>query len=290
MIILKPRSQDNHARTASIVLEKKKIGLVGAGMMAEAIIRGLQKAGVNPSRISASDPDEKRRDFFKQELGIAAVVENSSVVQSADVIILAVKPYTIPETLAEIGSVLKSNQLLISIAAGVTIDSIQSKLSGNIPVIRAMPNTPCLIGEGATAIAPGKYTTSIHMEIASQIFNAIGKVVQISEDKLDAVTGLSGSGPAYVYTFIEALADGGVRVGLPRATAMLLAAQTVAGAAKMVMETDEQPAELRDRVMTPGGTTVAGMASLERSDFRSATIEAVVAATNRSTELGKTNK
>ena len=272
------------------MLEKKRIGLVGAGMMAEAIARGLMKAGLDQANINASDPDDRRRDFFRKDLGIETAADNRSAARSADIIILAVKPHIVPETLAEIGSMLKPNQLLISIAAGVKINSIQDKLPESIPVIRVMPNTPCLIGEGASAIAPGKYASSVHMEIADQVFSAIGKVVQVTEDKLDAVTGLSGSGPAYVYTFIEALADGGVSVGLPKATALLLAAQTVAGAARMVLETGEDPAKLRDHVMTPGGTTVAGMASLERSGFKSATIEAVTAAANRSAEMGKSGK
>jgi len=272
------------------LLENKRIGFIGAGTMAEAIGRGLLKAGVSPAQISASDPDERRREFCRRELGITATADNASVAQSSDIIILAVKPHVVHEVLAEIGGVLKPHQLLVSIAAGIRIDSIQSKLGADVPVVRVMPNTPCLVGEGASAIAPGEFAASVHRELASQIFGAVGRVVQVAEDKLDAVTGLSGSGPAYVYIFIEALADGGVRMGLPRETALVLAAQTVAGAARMVLETGAHPAELRDRVMTPGGTTVAGVASLEGSGFRSAAIEAVTAAANRAAELGKPKK
>ena len=272
------------------MLENKKIGFIGAGTMAEAIIRGLLKAGVSPAKLSASDPDERRRNLCQGELGITAVADNASMAQSSDIIILAVKPHVVHEVLVEIGGIFKTHQLLISIAAGVRIDSIQEKLGADVPVIRAMPNTPCLVGEGASAIAPGRFATSAHEDLASRIFSAVGRVAQVSEDKLDAVTGLSGSGPAYVYMFIEALADGGVRMGLPKETALVLAAQTVAGAAKMVLETGEHPAELRDRVMTPGGTTVAGVASLEGSGFRSAAIEAVTAATRRAAELGKLKK
>lgn len=272
------------------MLENRRIGFIGAGMMAEAIARGLLKAGVDPSRISASDPDDRRRDLFRKELGVAATADNRSVAESADIIIIAVKPYVVHEALSEMAGILKPKQLVISIVAGATTDSIQGKLGNNIPVVRVMPNTPALIGEGASAVAPGKYASSVHVDLASKIFSAVGKVVQVTEDKIDAVTGLSGSGPAYVYTFIEALADGGVRMGLPKAVALMLAAQTVAGAARMVLETGAHPAELRDRVMTPGGTTIAGMASLERSGFRSAAIEAVTAATNRSAELGKPSK
>ena len=150
-----------------------------------------------------------------------------------------------------------------------------------------MPNTPCLIGEGAAAIAPGRHATSVHLDAVSEMFGAVGKVVRVAEDKMDAVTGLSGSVPAYVYTFIEALADGGVRMGLPRATALLLAAQTVVGAAEMVLQSGEHPAVLRDRVTTPGGTTIAGIAALEDAGFRSAVMNAVTDAARRSAELGK---
>lgn len=269
------------------MLKNKKIGFIGAGMMAEAIARGLLKAGMDTTRISASDPGETRRDLFRKELGVSATTDNQTVAQFGDIILIAVKPFVVPDALASIADVLQPRQLVVSIAAGVTIDSIESKLPKGIPVVRVMPNTPCLIGEGAAALAPGKHATQAHLDLASEIFSASGKVVQLTEDKLDAVTGLSGSGPAYVYTFIEALADGGVRMGIPKATALVLAAQTVLGAAKMVLETGSHPAELRDKVMTPGGTTIAGMASLERDKFRSALIEAVTAATQRSAELGK---
>jgi pyrroline-5-carboxylate reductase len=269
------------------MLENKKIGFIGAGMMAEAIVRGLLKAGMDPARITASDPIDGRCEFCRKELGVTASSDNQAVVRFADVIVLATKPYIIPNVLAEISGALRPDQLLISIAAGTTIDSIQGKLVGSIPVVRVMPNTPCLIGEGASALAPGKFATPEHMSLAAEIFRAVGVVVETTEDKLDAVTGLSGSGPAYVYTFIEALADGGVRMGLPKPVALLLAAQTVSGAAKMVLQTGDHPALLRDRVMTPGGTTIAGMAVLEKNAFRSAAMEAVTAATERAAELGK---
>ena len=272
------------------MLQNKKIGFVGAGTMAEAIARGLLEAGLDPAHISASDPDSCRRDLFSKELGVGVSADNGSVVRTSDIVILAVKPHTISQVVVEIGGILKAEQLLISIAAGVTTGSIQGKLGADVPVIRAMPNTPCLIGEGASAIAPGRHASPAHMKMASEIFGAVGKVVEVTEDKLDAVTGLSGSGPAYVYTFIEALTSGGVRMGLPKATALTLAAQTVTGAARMVLETNADPAELRDRVMTPGGTTAAGMASLERCGFQSAVIEAVTAATERAGELGKADK
>ena len=269
------------------MLENKKIGFVGAGLMAEAIARGLLRAGISPGRINASDPDDRRRELFQKELGISTTVDNASLAGFADIIILAVKPNIISQAIADFGGALNAGHLLISIVAGVKTDAIESKLAGEIPVVRVMPNTPSLIGQGISAIAPGKYAGSEHVDVARGIFEAVGTVVQVTEDKMDAVTGLSGSGPAYVYMLIEALADGGVRAGLPKSTALALAAQTVAGAAGMVLETGEHPAVLRDRVMTPGGTTVAGVAVLERSGFRSAAMEAVKAAADRSAELGK---
>lgn len=272
------------------MLEGKRIGFIGAGMMAEAIARGLLNAGMEPGRITAYDPDTGRCDMCRNALGIPAAESNHGVVEFADVIVLAVKPFVVPKVLDEIGGAVKPEQLVISIAAGVTIETIHDKLAAGVPVVRVMPNTPCLIGEGASALAPGKHATAEHMKLALEIFRAVGVAVETTEDKLDAVTGLSGSGPAYVYTFIEALADGGVRMGLPKAVALALAAQTVAGAARMVIETGDHPAILRDRVMTPGGTTIAGMSVLEKCAFRSAAMEAVTAATERCIELGKPKK
>lgn len=272
------------------MVNDKKIGFIGAGMMAEAIARGLLNAGMEPGRITAFDPDSGRCDLCRNVLGISAAEDNRAVVGSADIVILAVKPFVMPHVLTEISGSVKTSQLLISIAAGITIETIREKLAAGVPVIRVMPNTPCLIGEGASALAPGEFASAEHMKLASEIFRAVGIVVETTEDKLDAVTGLSGSGPAYVYAFIEALADGGVRMGLPKSVALTLAAQTVSGAARMVIQTGDHPAVLRDRVMTPGGTTIAGMAELEKAGFRSAAIEAVTAATLRATELGKPKK
>ena len=269
------------------MLDNKKIGFLGAGLMAEAIARGLLKAGIDPGRINASDPEERRRELFQRELGINTTADNAALAEFADIVILAVKPFVVSQAIADAGGKIKPRHLLISIAAGVKTETIEGKAEGKIPVIRVMPNTPSLIGEGVSAIAPGRHAGSADLDAARGIFEAVGKVVQVTEDKMDAVTGLSGSGPAFVYMFIEALADGGVRAGLPKAVALVLAAQTVAGAAGMVLQTGEHPAVLRDKVMTPGGTTVAGVAALERAGLRSAAIEAVTAATARSAELGK---
>jgi len=269
------------------MLKDKKIGFIGGGMMAEAITSGLIKAGVPRDNIRVSDPDENRRRTFEEQLGVATFTENAYVAEFASVLILSVKPHIIPKVLEDIKPTVNPGQLLISIAAGVTTASIETILGKEVPVIRVMPNTPCLIGYGASALASGKHTDASDMETAQQIFEAVGKAVQVTEDKMDAVTGLSGSGPAYIYMLIEALADGGVRMGLPKSTALTLAAQTVAGSAMMVLNSGEHPAILRDRVMTPGGTTIAGVAVLEDHEFRSALIEAVTAAARRSAELGK---
>lgn len=272
------------------MLSGKTIGFIGAGMMAEAIARGLIAAGLDPARMKAADPVKDRCEYWRAELGVEACAENRTVAEWADIVILVTKPNIVPDAVESIGDLIRPAQLVISAAAGVTIESIQSRLHEGIPVIRVMSNTPALIGMGATGIAPGKSATPEHMDLAAEIFGAVGKAVRVTEDKLDAVTGLSGSGPAYVYTFIEALADGGVAMGLPKATALILAAQTVAGAAQMVLDTGDHPAHLRDRVMTPGGTTITGMSVLEQRAFRSALMEAVSAATEKSKALSKPNK
>lgn len=271
------------------MLENKKIGFIGAGVMAEAIVRGLLKVGISPGSLLAYDPSDQRCALCRDELGIE-VTDSRSVVRSADIVIIAVKPAVVTDVLEGVCDLLSADKLVISIAAGVRTDTIQEHLAEGVPVVRVMPNTPCLIGAGASALAPGRYADSVHMDLACEIFGSVGLAVRVTEDKLDAVTGLSGSGPAYVYMFIEALADGGVRMGLPKATALKLAAQTVAGAAEMVLETGEHPAELRDRVTTPGGTTITAITSLEKAGFRAAAMDAVAAAAQRSAELSAPKK
>lgn len=263
-----------------------RIGFIGAGMMAEAIACGLLKSGASPDFLCASDPDERRCAAFR-EMGIRCEADNRSVAACSDAIILAVKPFLIADVISGVADSIRPDQMIISIAAGITTSAIEQSLRTDAPVVRAMPNTPCLVGEGAIAIAPGLYAAQSHMDLAAGILGASGTVVRVSEDKMDAVTGLSGSGPAYVYMFIEALAAGGVREGLAREAALTLAAQTVLGAAKMVIETGEHPAVLRDKVTTPAGTTIEGIASLEDDEFRSAVMGAVSAASERSREIGK---
>jgi pyrroline-5-carboxylate reductase len=205
----------------------------------------------------------------------------------ADVIILCVKPQVMDEVLKEIESGLSEKQLVISIAAGISIKGIQAKIGQAIPLVRAMPNTPAVIQEGVTALSGCRGLPTEHLNFAQSLFESVGKVVVVDESLMDAVTGLSGSGPAYVYLAIEALIDGGVRVGIPRNVAHILAVQTVLGSAKMVRETGEHPAVLKDRVTSPGGTTIAGLQRLEEGGLRATLIEAVEAATHRSRELGE---
>jgi len=264
-----------------------KMTFVGGGQMAEAIIGGLLAANVcRPESLWATDPVPARCDRLKSQFGVRVGSENTQAVAWADVVILAVKPQVLPQVLEEIGGELP-HALLISIAAGVTIQSIMTQARGAQRVIRAMPNMPVLVREGITALSWGGALSDEDKVIARTVFQAVGRVIPIEERLMDAVTGLSGSGPAYVFQAIEALADGGVKMGLPRQTAELLAAQTVLGAAKMVLESGDHPAKLKDRVASPGGTTIAGLHRLEEGRFRATLMGAVEAATKRSQELAR---
>ena len=255
--------------------------------MAEAIIGGLVMGQVcRPDALYVTDPLAARRDRLKSQFGVHVSSDNRQAVAWAQVVILAVKPQTMPAVLLEIGADL-SRKMVISIAAGVTIRAIAEQASGATKIIRAMPNTPALIREGMTAMAFSDGISDEDKQVARTIFEAVGRVLPVEERLMDAVTGLSGSGPAYVFQAIEALADGGVKMGLPRQTAELLAAQTVLGAARMVLESGEHPAKLKDRVASPGGTTIAGLHQLERGGFRATLMGAVEAATKRSEELGR---
>jgi pyrroline-5-carboxylate reductase len=264
-----------------------KIAFVGAGQMAEAIIGGLLAGHVcRPELLWATDPAPARRDRLKSQFAIRVGSDNRQAVAWADVVVLAVKPQVCAQVIAEIGGNLP-HVLVISIAAGITIRSISEQLAGAQRIIRAMPNMPALVREGITALAWTDAVTEEDKAIAHAIFQAVGRVLPIEERLMDAVTGLSGSGPAYVFQAIEALADGGVKMGLPRQTAEILAAQTVLGAAKMVLESGEHPAKLKDRVASPGGTTIAGLHRLEAGRFRATLMGAVEAATKRSQELAR---
>ncbi len=264
------------------------MGFLGAGQMATALAKGWIAAGLlSAEKCRASDPAAEARNRFQQETGAIASADNRSVVQVADVLLVAVKPQTMPALLDEIRRDLTERHLVISIAAGFSIARMAELLHGSHRVIRVMPNTPCLLGCSATGFAAGSAATKDDIAFVERLFNAVGKAFALPESLLDAVTGLSGSGPAYVYVLIEALSDGGVRMGLPRDVATTLAAQTVLGAARMVLETKQHPGVLKDMVTSPGGTTIAGLHALEKGGFRAAVIDAVEAATKRSAELGK---
>ena len=265
----------------------KRIGFIGSGNMAEAIIKGVIRAEVvSPKNIVSSDISEYRKRLFSDSFGIITTSSNLELISQSEIIVLAIKPQGIGFLLKEIAKAVDISKLVISIAAGVTLKYIEDSLKADSRVVRVMPNTPALIGEGVTAISPGSKATKEDLDVARNIFDAVGKTVVVEERYMDAVTGLSGSGPAYVFLIIDALIDAGVKVGLDRDTAKTLAVQTVFGSAKMVLETGENPAQLRDRVTSPGGTTIAGLHVMEAGRLRSVIIDAVEAAANRSKELG----
>ena len=265
----------------------KKIAFVGGGQMAEAIIGGLIAGNIcRPESLRATDRVPARCDLLKSRFGVHVGSDNREAVAWADVVILAVKPQVLLAVVQDLSGDLQ-RVLVISIAAGVTIQAIMSHAPQARRIIRAMPNMPALVREGMTALASTETLSQEDRDIGHAVFQAVGRVVSIEERLMDAVTGLSGSGPAYVFQAIEALADGGVKMGLPRQTAEVLAAQTVFGAAKMVLESGDHPAKLKDRVASPGGTTIAGLHRLEEGRFRATLMGAVEAATKRSQELAR---
>lgn len=267
-----------------------RIGFLGAGKMATALAQGWLKAGlVRAASLRASDPLPEARTAFAQATGGQVLTSNRDVVVGSDIVVLAVKPQQMSDVLHDIGPAVQAGQpLVVSVAAGVAMQSILGWLS--VPVcrlVRVMPNTPCLVGASASAYAAGPGTPSEDVCVVDRLFNAVGKAFAVPEKLLDAVTGLSGSGPAFVFVIIEALSDGGVRMGLPRDLATQLAAQTLLGSAKLLLETGLHPGMLKDMVASPAGTTMAGLHALERGGLRAALIDAVEAATRRSIELGK---
>ncbi len=263
------------------------IAVIGAGQMGEALVGGwlAAKASV-PEALFATDTSVERRDLMKRRFGIRTGSDNREAAAWADVVVLAVKPQTLDGVVRDLAPVL-AGKLVLSIAAGVTIERLGKLVPRGMRIVRAMPNTPVLVREGVSALSFGAGVTESDQQLARRLFEAVGRTVVVDERLMDAVTGLSGSGPAYVFLAIEALADGGVKMGLPRTVAALLAAQTLLGAAKLVLETGEHPAKLKDRVASPGGTTIAGLHRLEQGGFRAALIAAVEAAANRSVELGQ---
>jgi pyrroline-5-carboxylate reductase len=266
----------------------KKIALLGTGNMAEALVKGLLRAGTaKADEILCTEPRAERREEIAARYGVTVLAGNVEATEQADVVILSVKPQTMEHLLDEIAPAIDHRKLVISIAAGVSIAAIARKLGAGVRIVRTMPNTPALVGAGATALARGAHATDADLEQARALFQAVGTTVIVEEQHLDAVTGLSGSGPAFLFLVIEALADGGVKVGLARPVAMALAAQTVLGAAKLVIETGEHPGRLKDQVTSPGGTAIAGVHALELGGLRAALMGAVEAATKRSRELGE---
>ncbi|MDY7007284.1 MAG: pyrroline-5-carboxylate reductase [Cyanobacteriota bacterium] len=269
-----------------------KFGLIGGGVMGEALLsRLLEQKIYQPSEILVSDPQQQRRDFLAREYGVEVTTDNRWVVTTTtEVLLLAVKPQIFDIIASELADWQVADEsirgaLVISIMAGVPLQRLEAAFPSQ-PMVRVMPNAPATVGAGMSAIAPGKLMQPEHQELATRILGSVGKVVEVPETLMDAVTGLSGSGPGYVAILIESLTDGGVRAGLPRAIAYQLALQTVLGTAVMLQESGMHPAQLKDRVTSPGGTTIAGIAELESLGFRSALIEAVVAAKERSQELG----
>ncbi len=270
------------------MLEQVRFAFIGGGNMAEALIKGLLSGlGVKPQQITATDVVPESRTYMQTTYGITASADNKHAVQESSVVILAVKPQIMPMILEEIAPVVHSEKLVISIAAGITLQTLQRALGDSRRVVRVMPNTPALVLAGAAGISPGKAATAQDVALVERIFNAVGRAMVVSDEMMDVVTGLSGSGPAFIFALIEGLSDGGVLMGLARQTATLLAAQTVLGAAKMVLETGKHPGELKDMVTSPAGTTIAGMHALESGGLRGLMMEAVRRATERSEALGR---
>jgi len=268
-----------------MTLKEQKIGFLGAGKMASAIIKGLLKYGIAQDNIAAGEYFEPTAEAVRKEFGIYVTKDNAEVVKRSDILIIAVKPKDIEKALSTAGNV--KDKLFISIAAGVTISSLEKMTGNNARVIRVMPNICATVLQSATGISRGTRATAEDAAIAMEIFSAIGVAMEVNENLLDAVTGLSGSGPAFIFQIIESMADGGVYAGLDRSTAQKLAAQTVLGAAAMVIESGMHPGALKDMVCSPGGTTIEGVFVLEQNAVRSAFMDAVIAAAGKSEQLGK---
>ena len=269
--------------------EGVRVGFLGAGRMATALARAWGRAGriALPSTL-ASDPLPAARVAFERDTGCPTTADNRAVARHADLLLLAVKPQSMSSLLAEVREIVADKKpLVVSIAAGITLGQLAAELGASTRLVRVMPNTPCLVDASASGFAPGDRATDDDIALVQTLLDTVGRAFRVPEHLLDAVTGLSGSGPAFVYLVIEALSDGGVRVGLPREVATALAAQTVLGAAKMVLETGLHPGVLKDQVASPGGTTIAGLHELERAGVRGALMNAVEAATRRAAELGK---
>jgi pyrroline-5-carboxylate reductase len=266
---------------------RKPVGIIGGGNMGEALIAGVTQSGLLSSEeLLFFEPQPDRRDYLREKYRVLPAKSNPDLAARSPILILAVKPQSVPEVLPELVPSMKRDHLLISICAGVPLDYIQSFFPIPIRMVRAMPNTPALIQKGATALALSSNAQPEDSSTAESIFQAVGITVIVKESLMDAVTGLSGSGPAYIFAVIEALAAGGVKEGLSQEASLALTTQTVLGAAHLIQATGKHPATLRDQVCTPGGTTIAGLYAMEEGGFRLALMNAVIAATRRSKELG----
>ncbi len=267
-------------------MSKEKVAFLGLGKMGGILLQALLKKNLlSPKNTVATVRHPERAQKLSQELGISVTTDNRQAAHKSDLVLLCVKPQTVREVTEEIAGEMTPGKQLISIAASVPTRYIEEILDSEVPVVRAMPNTPCVIGFGMTGLCKGKFADESHLDIAKTLFDSVGMTVTVEEKRMDAVTGLSASGPAFIYIILESLAEGGVKVGLPRDVATLLAAQTVQGAARMVLETGQHPALLKDAVTTPAGCTVDGIMELEEGKLRVTLIKAVVKATERAKEL-----
>lgn len=264
----------------------RSITFLGAGNMATAIIRGLLKAGTPADRITATVRRPERIAQLSEAHGIQVLTDNVRAAKAADVVVLSVKPQALDKLLKEVAPAIDHTKLVVSVAAGVPIAAIERRLGAGARIVRSMPNTPCLVGLGATALSAGEHATPDDLALATALFESVGTSTVVDEYLLDAVTGLSGSGPAYIFLIIEALSDAGVKVGLSRHVSLKLAAQTLLGSAKLLLETGAHPGHLKDQVTSPGGTAIAGLHTLEAGGLRTTLIDAVEAATRRAKQLG----
>ena len=274
------------------MLTNKKLGFIGGGNMTEALVRGLITSSfIEAKSVFVSDPIQERLDFLHKEYKVKTTTDNREVVQKCDILILAIKPQVVGKALESFKDLADSSKLVISVAAGVSINIIEDILDADgkkkVSVVRAMPNTPSLVQEGVTAICSSDHATKTDVKIAHRVFEAVGQTVDVEEVHIDAVTGLSGSGPAYIFMIIEALSDAGVKVGLSREVSNALTIQTVLGSAKLARESGKHPGELKDMVTSPGGTTISGLHTLEEGGLRTTLMNAVEIATQRSVALGK---
>ena len=267
-------------------LAGKRLAVLGAGKIGGILLQAfLRQKLISPKQVCATVRHPEKAKALAKRLRIPVTTDNHAAVKKADIILLGVKPLTIKNVLEEIRPEVSAKQLIISVAASVPTSYVEERLAAGVPVVRAMPNTPCAIGAGMTGLAKGKHASAAHLDLAQMLFDAVGRTVVVDEKLMDAVTGLSASGPAFIYIILESLAEAGVKVGLPRDVATLLAAQTMHGAARVVLETGEHPAQLKDGVTTPAGCTIDGILELEDGKVRVTLIKAVVKATQRAREL-----